>query len=178
MRHNLMYPRGKRDFVMAPTQRPAAHELHLVQLLREFAIASERYVDLTSARNHMHRTDLHALDAIMSAQHAGRPHTASALGRELGLTPAAVTALVDRLEASGHAVRERDHHDRRRIHIVMTPKAKTDGARMFAPLAMRLVELVQEYSPDQIALLAEFLTRATAAVGATTFDHHTAAHGT
>ncbi|MEI8080033.1 MAG: MarR family transcriptional regulator, partial [bacterium] len=50
----------------------------------------------------------------------------SELARRLQLTTGAVTALVDRLEASGHVARAPHPSDRRRIVITRTQKADED----------------------------------------------------
>lgn len=138
--------------------------MRVVRQLQEFAIASDRFVDATSGRNEMHRTDLHALHLMMRLWQADEPPTASELGARLGLTPAAVTALVDRLENSGHAVRERSDRDRRRVRIAVTDKAKRDGARMFRPMAEALAGVVASYEDHEQRLLSEFLDRVTAVV--------------
>lgn len=136
----------------------------IVRQLQEFAIASDRFVDATGGRNEMHRTDLHALHLMMRLWQADEPPTASELGASLGLTPAAVTALVDRLEGSGHALRQRSDRDRRRVWIVATDKARRDGARMFRPMAEALGDVVGDYDEREQRLLSEFLDRVTAVV--------------
>ena len=50
----------------------------------------------------------------------------SELARRLQMTTGAVTALVDRLEASGHAARAPHPSDRRRVVITRTQKADDD----------------------------------------------------
>lgn len=136
----------------------------VVALLREFAVASEHFVESTGSRHGLHRTDMHALELMMRAEMAGDTHTAMRLGEELGLTPAATTALVDRLESTGHARRERRPGDRRRIHVVPTESAHADGRLMFGPLAVELAELASSYSDDELAVVKDFLSRATATV--------------
>ena len=53
----------------------------------------------------------------------------SELARRLQLSTGAVTALVDRLEASGHAARAAHPSDRRRVVVTRTAKASDDLAR-------------------------------------------------
>lgn len=141
--------------------------MQIVRQLQQFAIASERYVDVTGSRHDMHRTDLHALHIITRAEQAGEHPTASELGTRLGLTPAAVTALVDRLEDSGHARRERNDRDRRRVRVVTTEKARQDGRRMFRPLAEALASVIQQYDEQDRLLLTDFLAKVTEAVEGT-----------
>jgi len=136
----------------------------ILRALQEFNVASDRFIDATGARHGMYRTDLHALREVVRADEAGRPLTASELGRSLGISAPATTALVDRLVSNGHVRREPSPTDRRRIHVVGTDSATEDGWQMFGPLALTLGELVASYDEAQQALLLEFITQATSRV--------------
>ena len=50
----------------------------------------------------------------------GGPQTVGRLGAEVGLSPASVTRLVDRLEKRGLVARSRDVEDRRRVDVRLT----------------------------------------------------------
>lgn len=50
----------------------------------------------------------------------GGPLTVGRLGAEVGLSPASVTRLVDRLEKRGLVARSRDAEDRRRVDVRLT----------------------------------------------------------
>jgi len=50
----------------------------------------------------------------------GGPQTVGRLGAEVGLAPASVTRLVDRLEKRGLVARSRDAEDRRRVDVRLT----------------------------------------------------------
>ena len=50
----------------------------------------------------------------------GGPQTVGRLGAEVGLAPASVTRLVDRLEKRGLVARSRDIEDRRRVDVRLT----------------------------------------------------------
>ena len=50
----------------------------------------------------------------------GGPQTVGRLGTEVGLSPASVTRLVDRLEKRGLVARSRDAEDRRRVDVRLT----------------------------------------------------------
>lgn len=136
----------------------------LVRLLQEFTQASDRFVDTTSGDNAMHRSDLNALSVIMRHEQAGRPPTASMLGRELHLSPPATSALVNRLERSGHVVRHRSEDDRRVVRIAVTDHAVAEGRRMFGPLARALGQAIAGYSAAEIAVVSRFMADASRAV--------------
>src|SRR5215211_6458029 len=61
----------------------------------------------------MHPTDMRALVVLLAAAREGRTMPPGRLGAELNRTSASMTALVDRLERSGHVQRVRDPCDRR-----------------------------------------------------------------
>lgn len=145
----------------------------LVKLLQEFVQSSDRYVDATGGRNRMHRTDMNALSVVMRYELAGSPPTPSELGRELNLSSPATTALLDRLERSGHVARERVDTDRRRVRVRMTPKAYEDGGRMFGPLGRELGAVIAGYSPEQVEMLSGFMEDAVAAVERAAKHHDT-----
>ena len=90
---------------------------HLIEELGEafriYGNAEEAFDNLAAQRLGVNRTDLACLDVV---QRRG-PLTAGELARETGLTTGAVTAVIDRLEASGYARRTRDSHDRRKVLV-------------------------------------------------------------
>lgn len=130
-------PEASRPETGQDTNRPpetAAPPQELVRLLQDFTLEANHYVDAAGGRNDMHRTDLNALAVIMRHTAAGKVVTPGVLRAELRLSsPPATTALVDRLHASGHVVRERLGTDRRQVQLQMTPKAY----RMAAPCSCR-----------------------------------------
>ncbi len=120
-------------------------------LLREGAgigaQAAERTVGPTSDRR-----ALRLLDAL-----AGEVLTSGRLADELGLSPAATTALVDRLEAAGLVERVRDLPDRRQVRIRLTGSAQQLGAQLLAPWARRIDAASAHLTPEQARVVARFL---------------------
>ena len=142
-----------------PGGRPEnAAPQELVRLLQDFTLEANHYVDAAGGRNDMHRTDLNALAVIMRHTAAGKVVTPGVLRSELRLSSPATTALVDRLHASGHVVRERLGTDRRQVQLQMTPKAYRDGSAMFMPLAIRMGKAMAAYSPAELELVTRFMT--------------------
>ncbi len=81
----------------------------------------------------------------------------SDLARRLQMTTGAVTALVDRLEASGHAARAPHPSDRRRVVVTRTQKADDDLTREVAPMAMEILELAESLSDAERQAVGRFL---------------------
>ena len=81
----------------------------------------------------------------------------SELARRLQLSTGAVTALVDRLEASGHAVRAAHPSDRRRVVVTRTAKASEELAGESAPLEREVRALVEGLAEDERLAVVRFL---------------------
>ncbi|WP_426938944.1 MarR family winged helix-turn-helix transcriptional regulator [Pseudarthrobacter sp. S3] len=142
------------SFQRPPNSAPFA----LVRLLQDFTLEANRYVDTAGGRNDMHRTDLNALAAIMRHTAKGLVVTPGILRKELNLSSPATTALIDRLDSSGHVVRERLGPDRRQVQLRMTPKAFRDGSAMFMPLSRHMGTAMADFSPAELELVTRFMT--------------------
>jgi DNA-binding MarR family transcriptional regulator len=101
----------------------------------------------------LNRTDGRCLDII--DQH-GRI-TAGDLAKASGLSTGAVTAVLDRLEWSGHIHRVRDDQDRRRIYVEVTPETLRRMHELYAPLAARSQERLAHYTAEELRLIRDFV---------------------
>lgn len=81
----------------------------------------------------------------------------SELARRLQLSTGAVTALVDRLEASGHAARAAHPSDRRRVVVTRTAKASEALALEAAPVAGQIGRLAESLSDTERQTVGRFL---------------------
>lgn len=149
------------DTYPAPKGQPAgppAGPPPLVRLLQEFTLEANRYVDTAGGRKDMHRTDLNALAVIMRHTAKGNVVTPGLLRKELNLSSPATTALIDRLDHSGHVTRERHSTDRRQVQLKMTPKAFQEGGAIFAPLARQMGSAMAGFSPEELDTVTRFMT--------------------
>jgi DNA-binding MarR family transcriptional regulator len=103
----------------------------------------------------IHRTDLGLLDAL---QMSGRL-SAGELAKRAALSPAAVTAALDRLEDAGYVRRVRDDQDRRRVLVEVTDRMQEDAREVYGPLAARSEELLGGCTDDQLRAMIGVLTR-------------------
>ncbi|MFJ6795183.1 MarR family winged helix-turn-helix transcriptional regulator [Streptomyces sp. NPDC091268] len=109
-------------------------------------------------------TDLTCLGHVLGAGDA--PLTAGELAELTNLTTGAVTGVLNRLERAGYASRQPDPADRRRVRVVADPQA---AARLFAvyePFYARLGAVFAQYTPDEIAVIADWFERATVEITA------------
>jgi DNA-binding MarR family transcriptional regulator len=129
----------------------------IVSLMRELGTSLERVGHDFAARHGLHPTDLAALVQVMHAEARGRPVTAGDLAARLGVTPGAVTGVVDRLERAGHLRRHRDDQDRRRIHLHYADEGRRVATAFFGPLGVLSDGVMDGFSDVELAAVHRFL---------------------
>ncbi|MEO6892634.1 MAG: MarR family transcriptional regulator [Ktedonobacteraceae bacterium] len=103
----------------------------------------------------LNATDLKCLDLARAEPRL----TPGRLAELTGLTTAAVTSILDRLEQAGFVQRERDPSDRRKILVSPLAERAEEVARLFAPLDQALSQLYKDYTTEELAFLDEFAVR-------------------
>jgi len=94
----------------------------------------------------------------------GSPWTLRRLATALNLEPATLVGTVDSLEQRGVVVRQRDTHDRRHVHISLTPLGSEMQTASQTHFRTRLAHIFQAMSSaDRHALIAGLAAFATAA---------------
>lgn len=132
----------------------------LMMLLQQLTLETDRYVDAVSTTEQLHRTDLNAISLMVSARRSGATVTPGMLRRELNLSSAATTALVDRLGLSGHVERRPSSTDRRQIDLELTDKAIATGSAMFMPMAEHMGRAISSFRGDELDVVERFLEKA------------------
>ena len=140
----------------------------IVDALRAFTTAMDRYIDVHGGAVGMHRTDLVALGHVMDAGRQGDHLTPTELASALNLSAPATSALLSRLEAVGHVQRTHASSDRRRVSIEMTDDAMAVGRQVFGPLAVEMAGAIDAYGPEERELVLRFLTDVLAATARAT----------
>jgi DNA-binding MarR family transcriptional regulator len=125
------------------------------QALRSLQTAMTDAESALARRMHLGHSDLAAMTHLASARQPVGPTWLSA---RLGLTPAAATELVDRLQKVGHLARERDLADRRRVNLVPTEASLKEVSRHLRPLLDAVDAVASEFSPDERQAIRRFLT--------------------
>ncbi|MDQ1137492.1 DNA-binding MarR family transcriptional regulator [Microbacterium sp. SORGH_AS 1204] len=86
------------------------------------------------------------------------------LTKYLGLSTASTTAILDRLERSGHITRAANPDDRRSIFIQVTPRADAEVRRTLGNMHDRMLAAVIDMTPEESAAVVAFLQRMSDAV--------------
>ncbi|MFB8775443.1 MarR family transcriptional regulator [Streptomyces broussonetiae] len=142
--------------------RPAATpEQALYAMDRLIALAQFGQQDI-AARFGLNVTDLTCLGFLVEARMAGDRLGAGDLAARARLTTGAVTGVLNRLEKAAYIRREPDAEDRRRVWVTLEDSAQARIMEVYGPFYERLGALFADYTDDEIAVLADWFTRARA----------------
>lgn len=124
---------------------------------REMSASSMTFHSLIAEKFGLTVTDWRAWDLVI--RHG--PLTAGAFARLTGLTPGAVTGLIDRLVQAGAVQRLRDARDRRKVLVRAKPRSSGERAAnlLFAPMLQAVEKLYADYSDEQLRTIAGFMKR-------------------
>jgi DNA-binding MarR family transcriptional regulator len=90
----------------------------------------------------------------------GGPQSAGAVAAATGLTPAAVTALIDRLEARGLLTRTRSLEDRRKVVIEDTDLTRQLSARYYGAIAREGEKMLGTFNDAELTTILRFVSAA------------------
>jgi DNA-binding MarR family transcriptional regulator len=102
----------------------------MIRLARAHEAANDAFDEVAAQKLGLNRTDVRSLGII---ENEG-PITAGRLAELSGLTTAAVTSILDRLERAGYARRTRSEQDRRQVIVELTPLAGERAGAIWGPL--------------------------------------------
>jgi DNA-binding MarR family transcriptional regulator len=88
------------------------------------------------------------------------PQPAGAIAAAVGLTPAAVTSLLDRLEARDLLKRSRSTEDRRKVMVELTPQARSLAERYYGAIAREGGRVLDAFGTEELAVVLRFVTAA------------------
>lgn len=124
--------------------------------IRRQQVRTDAFDDTVATALGLNRSDHRCIDVLDQEG----PLPAGKLARAVGLSTAAITTAVDRLEARGYVVRRDDPSDRRRVVIEVTPKVGEAMWRFYAPLAQSAEQLFARFTDDELELILRFLETA------------------
>ncbi len=121
--------------------------------LNELRRAGDQLDEAVALQFGLNRTDLRCLGILYRR---GRV-TAGELADESGLTPGAITTVLDRLERGGYANRLADQADRRRVLVVSTVATRQIGARTQGEVELATRALLEERADGELTVIREYL---------------------
>ncbi|MGI6850640.1 MarR family winged helix-turn-helix transcriptional regulator [Mesorhizobium sp. 1B3] len=108
------------------------------------------------------RLELNAAERRCLAFLHGGQQSAGAIAAAIGLTPAAVTSLIDRLEGRGLLKRTRSVEDRRKVMVEITDAAASLTGRYYQPIAEEGARFLATFSEPELQTVLRFLEGALA----------------
>src|ERR1700704_452353 len=124
-----------------------------------FQRSTDAFDDVVAQRLRLNRTDLRCLDWLFDG-----PKTAGQLAGATGLSSAATTTLLDRLEQRGLVRRFRDPTDRRKVLVEMTELGWQQTNEYYAPLAQEGAQMLEQYTDAQLTAMRDHLLAAAALI--------------
>jgi DNA-binding MarR family transcriptional regulator len=151
------------DFVTSRFSKDNEMATSRQQLIAEVGNAMQAYQrstqaldDLVGRRLGLNPADLRCLDWLVDG-----PKSAGQLSEATGLSSAATTTMIDRLERKGFVRRIRNDTDRRQVLVEMTPSGHERTWEFYGPLATEGAELLRRFTKDQLAMMRDHLVAIT-----------------
>jgi DNA-binding MarR family transcriptional regulator len=121
---------------------------------RELSAQSVMFYTMMAEHIGLGVSDLRAWDLLLS----NGPTTAGEFANLTGLTPGAVTGLINRLEQAGAVRRRTDRKDRRKVIIEVTDSLRTGpNAVYFESFKRGIQRVFVPYSDAELAVVRQFL---------------------
>jgi DNA-binding MarR family transcriptional regulator len=130
----------------------------IVHLLRVQVGEVLAFAAATARRTGLGLSEMAALEHL---QHSHEGLTPTELGRRLSLSSGAITALVDRLERTGHVERRPNPADRRSSVVLPVPEGLEEAGRHLLPVTADLLEVTAELTDEERAGVGKYLEAAT-----------------
>jgi DNA-binding MarR family transcriptional regulator len=121
--------------------------------LSELRRTADRLDEAVAAQYGLNRTDLRCLGILYRR---GRV-TAGELAEESGLTPGAITTVLDRMERSGYANRVADPTDRRRVLVTSTEATRELGARVWGEVELASRARLSELDDAGVTTIRDYI---------------------
>lgn len=137
-------------------QTPSFGESHAATLLlRELLDVTEDFERSLGDELSVNATDLTAMEHLIVAG----PLSPTALAQRLELSSAAVTSVIDRLEALGHVHRAPNPDDRRGTLVVPEPASVGRAMGRIIPMVTEVDRAIHDFDDAEQAIITRYLSR-------------------
>lgn len=132
-----------------PAARPAT------QSLRDLLDVSDDFAAALANRLEVNLTDLDAMQHLIMAG----PLSPSALAKRVGLSTAAMTTAIDRLEAVGHVRRRANPDDRRSVLVEARPESRQRAMGLLMPMIGAVDAVLDDFDERDQQVITRYLSR-------------------
>lgn len=131
--------------------------VELMAALRAWHGAAARMSEASRRYMKLNENDMRALRFMIASDNAGVIVTARAVAHHLGISSAATTKMLDRLERGGHVVRRPHPVDRRAIALSVTPETRRAARESVGRVHARRFAVAAGLSSAERATVTRFL---------------------
>lgn len=122
--------------------------------MQAYQRSTQAFDDEVGRRLGVNPVDLRCLDWLTEG-----PMTASRLAEATGLSAAATTSMIDRLEDKGFVRRRRGDGDRRQVLVEFTEDGLRRVGELYGPLVAEGEPLLASFTKEQLAVMHDQLVR-------------------
>lgn len=134
-------------------ERPSVRRA--TRVLREVLQTSDEFETHMQRELTVNPTDLKAMEHLIQSGPLG----ATDLARRIGVSTAAMTTVVDRLVAVGHATRTAHPTDRRGVVIVPKPESVERAMAALMPVVRGIDAVLDEFDDEEQRVITAYLDR-------------------
>lgn len=132
---------------------PGLRQSDTLQMVMELTEVSGQLPHAIARRTGLTESELHSLRHLL----AGGPVGPNELARTLGVTSAASSGIVDRLEARGHVTRQPHPTDGRRTVVAISDSGRAEVLAQMRPMFEGLVAADARLDDEQRAVVESYL---------------------
>ena len=124
----------------------------LGEAMQAYQRSNQSFDDEVGRQLGLNPTDLRCLDWLVDARRSARE-----LSEATGLSSAATTTLIDRLERKGFVRRTRHERDRRQVLVEMTDLGRERTMQLYGPLVREGVGMLERYTKAELEAMRDHL---------------------
>ena len=137
---------------MARTRQAVIAELGIA--MQSYQRSNAEFDDEVGRLLDVNPTDLRCLDWLI-----GGRMSAGELSRATGLSSAATTSMIDRLERKGFVRRIREADDRRQVLVEMTEEGSSRVWRLYGPLVEEGAKLFERFTRAELVMMLDLIKK-------------------
>ncbi len=138
---------------------PGLRQSETLQLILELTTVSAQLPHAVARRTGLSESELHSLRRLLAG-----PLGPNDLARALGVTSAASSGIVDRLESRGHVTRQPHPTDKRRTVVAISDSGRAEVLAQLRPMFEALVAADSRLDDGQRAVVEGYLRTIIAAI--------------
>lgn len=139
------------------TEEQVSQVVRVMESLRGWHEAAQRMSEASERYMKLNHTDMRAIRFLIAAHNQGAVATPGALAAYLGISSAATTKLLDRLERGGHLTRAPHPTDRRALALAVTEHTRRDARETVGRQHARRFAAAAALTSDEREVVIRFL---------------------